>query len=411
MSRHVEVEVLHTRCAGLDISKRDAKVTIRVFPSEGKRAILTRFVSGATAPAIAKLRQRLVKEGVTCVVIEATSSYWKPFYYGLEDAGIDLILVNPKDVKALRGRKTDRLDADFLSKVGALGMAKPSFVPAPEVRALRGLTRERTRLVEERTRQLNHLEKVLEDTCLKLTAVSSKTLNVSTRAILDAICQNETDPGILAGLGSRLKARTEVLQEALTGRIEPWHVSVIALALRSIDRFDKEIEDLEHLIDQHAEPFQPEIGLLCTIPGVSTTTAIGMIAEMGPDMSVFPTSKHFAAWAGVAPGSNQSAGVVRSAKCRRGNKHFKRVLGTVVRAHLNRSSQDTFLCARYRRLKGRKGKKVAQVAVMRSLATAIYHMLLNKTSYVDIGADHYDERDRERAIEWHKSRLAFLTTA
>lgn len=411
MSSHVEVEVLHTRCAGLDISKRDTKVTIRVFPKGARRAVLTRLVFGASAAEVAKLRQRLVKEEVTCVVMEATSSYWKPFYYGLEGASWDLMLVNPKHVKTLRGRKTDRLDADFLSKIGALGMAKPSFVPGGQIRALRQLTRERTRLVGQRTRQVNHLEKVLEDTCLKLTAVSSKTLNQSTRAILDAICRGETDPVVLAKLGSRLKATPEVLHQALVGRVEPFHVEAISLSLRLVDQLDVEITHLEGLIDQYAQPVETEVDLLCTIPGVSKTIAVGMLAEMGPDMSVFWSAKHLASWAGVAPGANQSAGINRSTKCPRGNKHLKRVLGMAACAAVSGNTPESFLRARYRRLVRRGGKKQAQVAVMRSMVMAIYHMLSNGCTYRDLGAEYYGARDRQRTIEWHQARLVALQAA
>jgi transposase len=355
---------------------------------------------------VAALRRYLVDAQITCVAMEATSTYWKPFYYGLENAGFDVILVNPRHVHQMRGRKTDVADAAWLARLAALGMLAGSFVPPEQIRALRLVTRRHVKLTQQRTAEIARLEKLLEDMRLKLSSVSSSLLTKTGRKILDAICQGQTDPKVLAR-GSRLHTPMSELIEALACAPQPYHLTLIKGHLRLIDQLDAEIAALSEQTTILIEPVRSARDLLTTIPGVSEELANQMIAEIGADMSMFPTPGHLASWAGVAPGSNESAGISKSAKCRRGNNHLKRALGLATNTAVK---GNNFLATRYRRIVSRQGKPTAQVAIMHSMTTAIWHMLTNSQPFTDLGADFSDRRDTKRTIARLEARLEALKT-
>ncbi|MDR2374734.1 MAG: IS110 family transposase [Bifidobacteriaceae bacterium] len=401
----VEEEVLHARCAGLDISKRDAKCCVRVLPEGKKRPVLDRTCWGATVAQVDKLRRHLEDSGVTCVVMEATSTYWKPFYYGLEGASFEVVLVNARHVRQMKGRKSDVADAAWLARLAALGSVSGSFVPPDLIRGLRLATRRRVTLVGQATAEASRLEKLLEDCCLKLSAVSSKLLTKTGRSVLDQICGGVTDPAKLAA-GSKLRVSREDLEEALANRVQPWHAEMIRSHLRTIDHLEAEAAAAEAEIEMLVEPFKADRDLLETVPGVCRTLANDILAEIGPDMSVFPSAAHLASWAGVAPGSNESAGVVKSARCRDGNNHLKRAIGIATMAAVKRD--DNHVAARYKRLRYRKGHPKALVAAMRTMLTAIWHILNDGVPYKDLGADFYDRRDTERTIARLQARIDAL---
>ncbi|MCL2787966.1 MAG: IS110 family transposase [Micrococcales bacterium] len=403
----VEEEVLHTRCAGIDISKTDAKVCVRIVPEGRKRARVDVKVWGSTVPQIRQLRDYLIDQAVTCVVMEATSSYWKPFYYVLEDAGFELILVNPQHVKTMRGRKTDVADANHLARLGALGLLRPSFVPPKPIRALRLWTRRRLKITQSRTREISRLEKLLEDAGIKITSESSRTLNASVRKILDAICAGEADPGALADL-SRLKTTRKRLIDALTGTVETWHVELIRSHLRIIDQHTDELARIDEHINDHLAPYQTQVDLLMSVPGLGPTLAVDLLAEIGADMTIFPTADHLASWCGVAPGSNQSAAVVKSTKCKKGDHYAKRAL--TMAANQAVRHPGTFYQARYQRLARRMGNNKAQTAIARSLAVAIWNILTKGEPHHDLGAPHFHTRDTDRMIAWHQARIKDLTS-
>jgi len=398
----VEEQLLHARCAGVDLSKKDAKVCVRIVPEGQKRAQVKRSTWGSTIPQIRDLRDHLVAQQVTCVVLEATSSYWKPFYQVLEDAEFEVILVNPQHVKSMRGRKSDMADANHLARLGALGLLRPSFVPPREFRALRLLTRRRLKVTQSRTREISRLEKLLEDAGIKITSESSATLNASVRDILDAICAGVADPGALADL-SRLKTTRQRLIDALSGTVEAWHVQMIRSHLRMIDFHTEELDKLDEQIAELAAPYQEQLELLRTIPGIGPRLAVDILAEIGPDMDVFPTAANLASWCGVAPGSNQSAGVIKSTRCRKGDHHAKRVLQIAANNAVRKPG--TFYHSRYQRLVRRMGKVKAQTAIARCIAVAIWHMLTNGEPYKDLGGAHHDNRNKAGLIAWHQARL------
>jgi transposase len=396
------MEVLHRRCAGLDVSKRDAKVAVRVVGGgrAGTRSTVTTW--GASTNQILALREHLIAEAVTCVVMEATSDYWKPFYYLLEDGPFEVLLVNARHVKNMPGRKSDVSDAAWLAQLGAHGLVRGSFVPPAPVRALRDLTRTRTALTRERAREIQRLEKLLEDAGIKLSAVASDITGVSGRAMLDALIAGEHDPAVLADLAKRrMRVKIPQLTEALTGRFDDHHAFLARMHLDLIDHHTEAIDLLTTRIERVIEPFRHARDLITTIPGISTLVADVIIAETGADMTIFPSAGHLASWAGTCPGSNESAGRVKSTKTRPGNPYLKGALGVAAMAAAR--SKGTYLAAKYRRIATRRGPIKAQVALEHAMLVAIWHMLTDDASYHDPGADYFARfnpgRTKNRAID------------
>jgi len=334
-------------------------------------------------------------------VMEATGDYWKPFYYLLEDAGFELILVNARHVKNLPGRKTDVADATWLAQLGAHGLVRGSFVPPEPIRHLRDLTRARTAITRERSREAQRLEKLLEDAGIKLSSVASDILGVSGRLMLEALIAGDRDPAALADLAKRrLRSKIPALTEALTGRFTEHHAFLARVHLNLIDQHTAAIDRLTARIETLLEPFRGFHDLVCTIPGIAALTADVIVAETGADMTRFPTAGHLASWAGTTPGNNESAGKVKSSKTRPGNPYLQGALGAAAMACAQNPS--TYLGARYRRIATRRGPQKANVATQRCMLTAIWHMGSTGTLYDDPGPDYYTrlnpERTKNRAI-------------
>ena len=390
------MEVVHARCAGLDVSKKDAKVCVRVAGAGRRKTVETVTTWSSMTNQILALRDHLIAERVTCAVMEATGDYWKPFYYLLEDAGFEVVLVNARHVKNLPGRKTDVSDATWLAQLGAHGLVRGSFVPPEPIRQLRDLTRARTAITRERGREAQRLEKLLEDAGIKLSAVASDVLGVSGRAMLDALIAGDRDPGALADLAKRrLRSKIPALTEALTGRFTEHHAFLARVHLDLIDHHTHAIEELTKRIEVLMEPFRGFHTLICTIPGIGSLTADVIVAETGADMTRFPTAKHLASWAGTTPGSNESAGKVKSSKTRPGNPYLQGALGAAAMS----CSQNprTYLGARYRRIATRRGPQKANVAIQHSMLTAIWHMGTTGTLYDDPGGDYFTRLHPDRA--------------
>ena len=395
------MEVVHVRSAGLDVSKKDAKVCVRIAGTGGRTTVETVTTWGSTTNQVLALREHLVAARVTCAVMEATGDYWKPFYYLLEDAGFELMLVNARHVKNLPGRKSDVSDATWLAQLAAHGLVRGSFVPPEPIRQLRDLTRARTAITRERSREAQRLEKLLEDAGIKLSAVASDILGVSGRAMLEALIAGQRDPVVLADLARRrMRSKIPALTEALTGRFTEHHAFLTRVHLDLIDRHTAAIEDITARIEVVIEPFQPFRDLICTIPGISTLTADVVIAETGADMSRFPTAGHLASWAGTCPGSNESAGRVKSTRTRPGNPYLQGALGSAALACARNPS--TYLGARCRRIASRRGPMRANVATQHAMLIAIWHLGRDGTLYDDPGGDFFTrlhpERTKNRAI-------------
>lgn len=396
------MEVVHVRCAGLDVSKRDAKVCVRVAGAGRRKTVETVTTWSAMTNQVLALRDHLIAERVTCAVMEATGDYCKPFYYLLEDAGFEVVLVNARHVKNLPGRKTDVSDATWLAQLGAHGLVRGSFVPPQPIRALRDLTRARTAITRERGREAQRLEKLLEDAGIKLSSVASDVLGVSGRAMLEALIAGDRDPAALADLAKRrLRLKIPALTEALTGRFTEHHAFLARVHLDLIDRHTEAVREITARIETLMEPFRGFHTLICSIPGISILTADVIVAETGADMTRFPSAKHLASWAGTTPGNNESAGKVKSSRTRPGNPYLQGALGAAAMACSQ--NRGTYLGARYRRIAARRGPQKANVAIQHSMLTAIWHMGTTGTLYDDPGAAYFTrlhpERSKNRALQ------------
>jgi len=389
-------EQIIERVAALDIGKADLVCCVRV-PDEDRRGKRLQEVEtySTMTRSLLGMADHLACLGVTRVVMEATSDYWKPVFYLLEAAGFETWLVNAKDVKHLPGRpKTDVLDAVWLCKVAERQMLRPSFVPPADIRRLRDLTRYRVDLIGVRNAEKNRVEKLLEDACIKLSVVASDIFGVSGRAMMTALIGGERDPKRLAGMArSRMRTKIGLLEEAFAGlpmgTFDDHHRFLLSRMLERIDRGDSDIAALDAEIEQHLLPFGDAVARLDEIPGIGPTAAAIIIAEIGLDMTRFPTPRHLASWAKFAPGIKASAGKnTGNGSTGHGNRYLARVLGEVAVAT---SRTDTFLGARYRRIARRRGKKKAIVAIGRSTLVVIWHLLADpEAHFEDLGADHYD---------------------
>lgn len=405
-------EVVHVRCAGLDISKKDAKVCVRVAGAGRRKTVETVTTWGATTNQVLALREHLVAERVSCAVREATGDYWKPFYYLLADAGFDVLLVNARQVKNLPGRKTDVSDATWLAQLGAHGLVRGSFVPPEPIRGLRELTRARTAITRERGREVQRREKLLEDAGIKLSSVASDILGVSGRAMLEALIAGQRDPAALTELAKRrLRSKIPALTEALGGRFTDHHAFLARVHPDLIDRHTTTIEELTAQIEVMPGPFQGFRDLICTIPGIGPLTAEGIIAETGADMTRFPTAGHLASWAGTCPGSNESAGRVTSTRTRPGNPSLQGALEAAAMACAQ--NPGTYLGARYRRIASRRGPQKATVTIQHTMLITIWHMDSTSALHHDPGGDYFTrlhpDRTKDRAVH-HLEALGYQVT-
>jgi len=379
------------RVAALDVGKAEVVCCVRVPGQGGRRLQEVRTVSTMTA-SLLELGDWLSGLGVTRVVMEATSDYWRAPFYLLEDR-FQTWLVNAKDVKHLPGRpKTDRLDAVWLCKVAERQMLRASFVPPPQVRELRDLTRYRVDLIGVRTAEKQRVEKLLEDALIKLSVVVSDLFGVSGRAMMAALIDGERDPKVLAELArGSMRSKTDRLREALTGRFTDHHAFLLTRMLSRIDQVSADIATVQDRIEVQIAPFAPVVARLDEIPGVGVTAAQVIIAEIGLDMSRFPTPAHLVSWARFAPGVSESAGRKKgNSGTGHGNRYLARVLGE---AAVGASRTHTFLGERYRRIARRRGSKRAIVAVGRSILTIIWQLLSDQNArFVDLGSDYYHSR-------------------
>jgi transposase len=406
-----DTEEIIERVAALDIGKAELVCCVRV-PSgrgSGKRLQEVRTYPTMTRSLLV-LADRLGALGVTRVVMEATSDYWRSPFYLLEAHGFECWLVNARDVKHLPGRpKTDKLDAVWLCKVAERQMLRPSFVPPPAIRMLRDLTRYRADLVAVRTAEKNRVEKLLEDAQIKLSVVASDIFGVSGRDMMAALIAGERDPKVLARLARRrLRAKLSLLEEAFYGRFSDHHAFLLERMLGRIDQASADIAALEAKIDQEIAPFGAAVDQLDEITGVGRTAAQVVIAEIGVDMGRFPTAGHLVSWARFAPGVKESAGKQKGkATTGHGNPYLARVLGEAAVAA---GKTDTFLGERYRRIARRRGAKKAIVAVGRSILIIIWHLLSDPDArFHDLGPGFYDTRiDADRRKRNHVRQLEAL---
>ena len=404
-------EQIVERVAALDIGKAELMCCVRV-PDEdrpGRRLQEVDSYSTMTRPLLS-MADRLACLGVTRVVMEATSDYWKPVFYLLEAAGFETWLVNAKDVKHLPGRpKTDKLDCIWLCKVAERQMIRPSFVPPPPIRKLRDLARYRADLVAARTAEKNRVEKLLEDAQIKLSVVVSDIFGASGRDMLAALVAGERNPKVLAQLARHtMRKKITVLEEAFTGYFTGHHAFLLAQMLGRVDAITADIAALDARIEQEIAPFAAAVRKIDEVPGINQAAAHAILAEIGLDMTRFPTAGHLVSWAKYAPGVHESAGKKKGKNTTgHGNTYLARILGNAAAAA---AKTDTFLGERYRRIARRRGAKKANVAIGRSILVIIWHLLSDpEARYTDLGAGFYASRiDPERRRRNHIRQLEAL---
>lgn len=398
------MEVMHPRCAGLDIHSKTLTACVRLTAGAAVTHELRTFAM--TTGGLLALQDWLTASGCTHVALEATGVYWKPVWHLLAEA-VTLVLANAQHIRQVPGRKSDAHDATWIADLLAHGLIRSSFVPPPAIQELRELTRTRKQLVQEIARHTLRLQKILETANVKLTEVVSDVLGVSSRAILTALIHGETDPERLADLTQgRLKASRATLVEALHGHVTAHHRFMLDLHLTQIDALETAIARLEAQVERTMAPFRAAVAHLLTMPGVSATVARVLVAEIGIDMSRFPTAGHLVSWAGLCPRLDESAGKRRSTRLRHATPWLKATL--VQAAWAASRTNGTYLQAQFLRLRARRGPKKAIVAVAASMLTAAYFMLRDDVDYRDLGGRYLAERDKQRTTRHLLRRLREL---
>jgi transposase len=399
------MQVLYPCCCGLDIHKKFVVACVLITAADGSVVKEIRTFSTMT-PELLALLDWLMGLGCIQVAMESTGAYWRPIYNLLEGQ-LGLLVANAVHMKAVPGRKTDVNDAEWIADLLRHGLLRPSYIPTPAQRHLRDLTRYRTHLVEERARLTNRLQVVLEDANIKLASVVTDVRGVSARLMLAALMRGETDPTVLAELArGRLRSQRESLAQALVGRFTAHHAFMIAEQLSHLDYLEETMARITTEIEQRLQEEKQAIELLDTVPGISERAAQILIAELGTDLSRFPSAKHLASWAGMCPGQRESGGKRLSGKTRKGNQALRQVLIQI--AHVASKTKDTYLAAQYRRIAARRGKKRALVALGHTVLVIVYHILTKGEPYRDLGENYFDERTRRHLERRLVARLARL---
>jgi transposase len=395
------MDVLYTHCCGLDVHKKN--VVACALTPEGKEI---RTFSTMTEDLIA-LGDWLKAKGCTHVAMESTASYWKPIYNLLELEGFHVMVLNAKHIKNVPGRKTDVKDAEWIAGLLQHGLLQGSYIPNREQRELRELIRYRRSMIDERAREINRIQKVLEGANIKLSSVTTDILGKSGRTMIEAMIQGQENPQALSELAKgKLKSKKTDLQKAMHGFMGDHQKLMLETQLRHIDFLDEIIAKLDEEVKARMLPFEEDLELLDTIPGVGRRTAEQILAEAGTDMNQFPSAAHLCSWAGVAPGNNESAGKRKSGKAKKGNQKLRSALVEAARAASR--TKDTYLASQYHRIAARRGANRAALAVAHSILTIVYHILKRRQPYIELGANYYEERKRQIVVKQSIKKLEVL---
>lgn len=395
------MQILYERCCGLDVHKKS--ITACIITPKGKE--IKTF--GTMTGDILELVEWIKSKNCTHVAMESTGVYWKPIYNLLETEEIETLVVNAQHIKAVPGRKTDVKDAEWIAELLRHGLLKGSYIPKREQRELRELVRYRKSLINERTREVNRLQKVLEGCNIKLSSVISNIMGVSGRSMIEAIINNVNDPKLLSQLAKGcMKKKHKELERALRGLVGPHQRKLLSVQLKHIDFLDNQIALLDREIGERLRPFEEELELIDTVPGIGRRTAETVVAEIGIDMDRFPSDAHLSSWAGMAPGNNESAGKRKSGRTQKGNKALRSALVEAARAASK--TKDTYLSAQYRRIAARRGKNRAAIAVGHTILVIIYHILKKRQPYIELGADYFERRKKQTVVKNAVKRLEAL---
>ena len=396
------MRTIYERCCGLDVHKKTVVACVLTPASQQTRTF------GTMTPDLLRLREWLQSEGVTHVAMESTGVYWKPVFNLLEDQGMELMVVNARHVKAVPGRKTDVKDAEWLADLLRHGLLKASFIPNREQRELRELVRYRRTVIEQRAHVVQRIQKLLEGANIKLGDVTSDVMGVSGRAMLTALAAADQDPQTLAGMAkTALRRKIPELERALTGSFGPHQRFMLRSQFQLLEALEAQIASLDDEVAQRMRPLQAALDHLDEIPGIGVRAAQQIIAEVGTDMTRFPTSAHFASWARICPGNNESAGKRRNSSIGGGNRWLRNALLEAAWT-VSHSRRQTFFTARHRRIAARRGNKRAAIASAHSLLVAIYHMLRDGTVFQDLGPMHFEKLNREAVTRRSLRRLEQL---
>jgi transposase len=411
------MDVMHRRCAGMDVHKKDVHVCVRKVDEQG-RAVKEFRVFGTMTRDLLALRDWLREHEVTHAAMESTGVYWKPVYHILEGS-VELLLCNARHMRNVPGRKTDMRDSEWIAELLQHGLLRASYVPAQPVRELRDLTRTRASMEEDKTRIINRVHKILEDANIKLSSVASDIMGVTGRQIIYALIGGQTDPALLAELAKgKLQSKKVELTRALEGKVTEHvrfmlrlHMEQLKATEGLIETVDQQIENAMTAADlQNKEespiPFLKALNLLVEMWGISRRSAENILAEVGTNMGQFPSADHFASWAGLCPGNNKTAGKNKSGATRKGSRWLKRALTQAAWAASR--AKKSYMRSRFHRLSQRRGKQRALIAVAHTMLRAIYHMLKHGVAYVDLGPNHYDQVQQERLRRYLVKRLEKL---
>jgi len=388
-------EAVIERCCGLDVHQKTVTACLLAGALNQQPSELLHTFS-TTTKGLLELRDWLEENGCSHVAIESTGIYWRPVFHILEDT-VTVLLVNAYHMKQVPGRKTDLKDAQWIARLLRWGLLKPSLIPPRHIRELRDLCRYRKKLTEQASAEKNRIQKVLEDANIKLASVASNVFGVSGRAMLEALTQGKMSPEETADLArGKLRPKIPQLVEALEGHVNEHHRFLIQKQMEHMAYLEKSIAQLHQRIDEKIKPYQHEVDLICTTPGIDTISAQHIFAEIGGDISLFPSEGHLASWIGICPGNNESAGKRKSGQTTRGNRWLKALL--VQTAHAASRTKGTYLKAFYHRVAARRGKKRAAIAVAHKQTTIIFHELSEDKPYQELGENFFDRRN-QKALE------------
>ena len=398
------MEVIYKSCCGIDVHKNKLVACLKI---KGKKNVIKEF-SGQTED-IKSMANWLLENNCEKVAMESTASFWKPLVNIFEMTNLDYTVINARDYKNLPGKKTDVLDSEWIADLLQHGMLRDSYIPTREQRELREATRYRKSLTQERTRGLNRLQKMLEGANIKITSILSGVLGVTSRNLIEYVLENDEDITIEKAnelVTTRIHAKLEDVVRAMEGIITPFQKTMMKEVIKHIDELTERIKEMDNLIDEYMKDYEKSKKKLEKMPGLGKRSAEIILAEIGQDMTRFPTSGHICSWAGVCPGNNESAGKRRSGKTRKGNKILKSTLVECAQSAVRR--KDTFFYAQYQRIAMRRGKKRATLAVAHSILIAIYYMIKEDKEYQDLGADFYNKFNKEKKANAYKKKLKKL---
>ncbi len=399
------MEAIIERCCGIDVHKKTITACLMVGKPNEKPTVTIKTFSTMTRDLLA-CKDWLESEGCTHVALESTGVYWKPVFNILEDS-MEIILANARHIKNVPGRKTDVKDCAWIAELLRHGLIKGSFIPPRPIRELRDLTRYRKKLIQQRSSELNRIQKFLEDANIKLSSVVTDINGVSAQDMIHHLIKQDMTPQEVAELArGRLRNKITELEKALEGAMRKHHRLILTISIQMIASYDQVIDELDREIDERMKPYRENSELLQTIPGIKKRAAESIVAEIGVDMSRFPSDRHLSSWAGVSPGNNESAGKRKSSKSIKGNKWLKATL--TESAWSASRNKGTYLKARFQRLAARRGKKRAALAVAHTILIMAYHIIKEQCTYKELGGDYFDRLNEEHLIKRLTTKIQAL---